>query len=169
MAINTTLSMFIELLKESIDTNSSLQTVMKTALKARADALPSLELHSLTVDEVNSSTGVTLDATHGVITVPSGSVGEVIFGMISFSTPVRISGGYGPFGALVGHTGQGSNPVVDNADITMKYRLTTSGSWKAFNRTVVLDEISTVQFGIDIVLQAADADIPQLHIIAEQL
>jgi hypothetical protein len=169
MAVDTTFSMFVELLKESIDANTSLTSIMKSGLKARADALPRQEMHNLTVDEVNSSTGMTLDAVHGVITVPIGPGGEIVFDLITFDTPVRVSGGLGPFGALIGHTGQGSNPVIDNADLTMKYRTSVSGAWKAFDRTVMLDELSTVQFGLDVAAQVAIVDIPQLHIIAEQL
>ena len=169
MAVDTTFSMFVELLKESIDANSSLTSLMKSALKARCDALPRQEMHDLTVDEVNSSTGVTLDTVNGVITVPIGPGGEVVFDLITFDTPVRITGSLGPFGALIGHTGQGTNPVINNADLTMKYRTSVSGSWRTFNRTTVVDELSTVQFGLDIAAQVAIADIPQLHIVAEQL
>lgn len=169
MAVQTTFSMFQELLKDSINANSSLSSTMAAALLLRVDALPKYEPHALTAQNVNAITGGTVDEATDSITVPSGSGAEITWDLISFSTPVRIEGVDGPFGVLVGHVGQGSNSPVANADITLQYRETTTGTWRSFTRNTVLDEVSSVQFKATVGTQGADADMPQLHVIAEQL
>ena len=112
----------------------------------------------MTVSEANDS-----------ITVPDTSDGTVEWSMVTFSTPVRIDGTIGTIGVLLGHVGQGSNDPVADSDITLQYRESASGTYKAFNRNVVIDEVSSIQFKATIATQAGDHDLPQLHVIAEQL
>ena len=171
MAVDTTWSMFVQLLKEALDSDTSLSDTMKAGLKARADVLSNEEMVSLDADSFDSSTGaVTLDEANDAITVAT-SVSEstIIWSMMTFETPIRVDGTMGDIGALVGHVGQGLNSPVANADISLSYRFSTSEAWKAFSRTVVLDEVSTIQFRATIAAQGSDADMPQLHVWTEQL
>jgi hypothetical protein len=105
----------------------------------------------------------------GTITVEDGDAGQVTFSLVEFDTPVRIDGTVGAVGALVGHAGQGSNPVVATADISLSYRLGTSGTFKAFGRNNVIDSVSEIQFRLDVSTQTGDHDVPLLHLVAEQL
>lgn len=169
MAVQTTFSMFQQLLKDAVDADANLNSTMKSALKLRVDALSRIEDVELTAQNVDSSTDVTVDEATDSILVPDTSGGTVEWEMVTFSTPVRIDGTIGAIGVLIGHTGQGSNPAVDEADITLQYRETASGAYKAFNRNVVLDEVSSIQIKAIIAVQTGDHDLPQLHLIAEQL
>jgi len=169
VAVQTTFSMFQELLKESVAANSSLDSVMQAALRSRVDALPRLERLELGARNVDGSTGVTVSEPNDVITVPDGASGTVDWDLATFSTPVRISGGDGPCGALVGGIGQGSNPPVAVDDITLKYRLSSGGSWLAFGPTVTIPSATSVQFRAEIATQTGDHDLPHLHLVAEQL
>jgi hypothetical protein len=169
MAVQTTFSMFQQLLKNAIDSDSNLDTTMKSALKLRVDALPKIEQVELTAQNVDSSTNVTVDEATDTITVPDASDGTVEWEMVTFSTPVRIDGTQGDIGVLIGHIGQGSNTPVANADITLQYRETSTGTYKSFGRNVVIDEVSAIQIKATIATQTGDHDLPQLHLIAEQL
>jgi hypothetical protein len=161
--------MFQQLLKDAVDSDANLTSTMKSALKLRVDALPRIEDVELTAQNVDSSTDVVVDVANDSITVPDTKGGTVEWEMVTFSTPVRIDGTIGVFGALVGHVGQGSNTPVGDADITLQYRETATGAYKAFGRNVVLDEVSAIQIKATIAVQAGDHDLPQLHLVAEQL
>lgn len=169
MAVQTTFSMFQQLLKNAVDSDSNLGSTMKSALKLRVDALPKMEQVELTAQNVSSSTDVTVSQANDSITVPSGSGGTVEWELVSFSTPVRIDGTMGEIGVLLGHVGGGTNSAVAASDITLQYRETASGTYKLFGRTTVLDEVSAIQLKATIATQGADADLPQLHLLAEQL
>lgn len=169
MAVQTTFSMFQQLLKDAVDADANLNSTMKSALKLRVDALPKIEDVELTAQNVDSTTNAVVDEANDSITVPDTQSATVEWEMVTFSTPVRIDGTIGVFGALVGHVGQGSNTPVGDADITLHYRETASGAYKAFTRNVVLDEVSAIQFRATIAVQTGDHDLPQLHVIAEQL
>jgi len=169
MAVNTTFSMMVQLLSESVDANTSLTDIMKTALKARLAVLPAFEPNEFTSGNVESSTGATIDQANDSITIASGDSATIEWDPITFGTPVRIEGADTEIGALVGNVGQGTNSPVANADITLQYRDVASGTWKAFGRTVRIDETSYFQLRALIATQGDDADLPQLHIIAEQL
>jgi len=169
MAVNTTFSMMVQLLSESVDANSAITTIMAAALKARLAVLPKFEPHAFTSANVESSTGATVDEATDSITVPSGSGATIEWDGITFGTPVRIDGTDTEIGALVGNVGQGTNSPVANSDITLQYRDTASGTWKAFGRNVVIESTSFFQLRAVVATQGADADMPQLHVIAEQL
>jgi hypothetical protein len=169
MAVQTTFSMFQQLLKDAIDADSSLSDTFKAALKLRVDALPKYEPIELTAGNVDSVVNAVVSEATDSITVPSGSSAEVEWDLITFATPVRIDGTIGGIGALLGHTGQGVNTAIAEADITLQYRLTASGTYVAFGRTTVLDNVSTIQFKALIATQVADGDLPQLHMLPEQL
>ena len=169
MAVQTTFSMFQQLLSESIDANSDLSDTFKAALKLRVTALPQYEPIALTSQNVDSTTNATVNAATDSITIADTFAGEIEWDLITFDTPVRIEGTIGEIGALVGHDGQGTNTVVANADITLQYRLTASGTYVAFNRNTVLPEVTTIQFKAVIATQTGDHDMPQLHMLPEQL
>jgi hypothetical protein len=169
MAIQTTFSMFQQLLKDAVDADANLNSTMKSALKLRVDSLPRVVVVELTAQNVDSSTDVIVDQATDSILVSDDGGGTVEWEMVTFSTPVRIDGTIGAIGVLVGHTGQGVNPAVDEADITLQYRETAAGAYKAFNRNVVLDSVSSIQIKATIGVQTGDHDLPQLHVVAEQL
>lgn len=169
MAVNTTFEMFKQLLDESIQANTSLGTVMQAALRTRVGVLPRLEEVELTSRNVESSVGGVVDEANDVITVPTGSGATIVFDLINFGTPCRIEGTQGAIGALIGHLGGGTNPAVADSDISLQYRASSSDTWKAYDRTTVIESVTTVQFQAIIAVQGADADLPQLHIVAEQL
>ena len=169
MAVQTTFSMFQQLLKNAVDSDANLDATLKSALKLRVDALPTIEQVELTAQNVDSSTNVTVDEATDSITVPDTMGGTVEWEMVTFSTPVRIDGTQGAIGVLLGHVGQGTNTVVAEADIVLQYRETASGAYRAFGRNVVLDEVSAIQIMTTIATQAGDHDLPQLHLLAEQL
>lgn len=168
MAVQTTFSMFQQLLRNSINNDSTLEATLKAALLLRVDYLPRLEQHVMGAAEVNAITGGTVDDATDSITFATGTGGDITFDLITFGTPVTIDGTMAALGLLLGHTGQGSNPAVAEADITLQYRESDSGTWKAFGRTVVLSSISSIQIKATVAVQGADADMPQLHLIAEQ-
>ena len=168
MAVQTTFSMFQQLLRNSINNDSSLEATLKAALLLRVDYLPRDEHQVMGASQVNAITGGTVDEATNSITFASGSGGDITFDSITFGTPVRIDGTQTSIGLLLGNVGQGTNPAVAESDITLQYRETDADPWKAFGRTVVLDNISTIQFKATIAVQGADADMPQLHLIADQ-
>lgn len=168
MAVQTTFSMFQQLLRNSINNDTTLEATLKAALLLRVDYLPRLEQHVMGAAEVNAITGGTADEATDSITFATGVGGDITFDLITFGTPVTIDGTMAGIGLLLGHVGQGTNIPVAEADITLQYRETDGGTWKAFGRTVVLTGISTVQFKATVAVQGADADMPQLHLIAMQ-
>jgi len=168
MAVNTTFSMFQQLLRNSVNNDSSLEATLKAALLLRIDYLCRDEPHIMGSGQVNAISGGTVDEATDSILVPSGSGAEITYDLITFGTPVSIDGTKTSIGLLLGNIGQGSNPAVAESDITLQYRESESDAWKAFGRTVVLDNISSVQFKATVAVQGADADMPQLHLVAEQ-
>jgi hypothetical protein len=169
MAVQTTFSMFQQLLKDAVDADANLNSTMKSALKLRVDALPTIEDVELTAHNVDSVTDAVVDEATDSILIPDTKSATVEWEMVTFSTPVRIDGTIGTFGALVGHIGQGSDTVVADADIVLQYRETASGAYKAFGRNVVIDNVSAIQIKATIATQTDDHNLPQLHLIAEQL
>lgn len=168
MAVQTTFSMFQQLLRNSITNDTTLEATLKAALLLRVDYLPKIEQHVMGASQVNAITGGTVDEATDSITFASGVGGDITFDLITFGTPVAIDGTMAGIGLLLGHVGQGTNSAIAEADITLQYRTSDSDPWKAFGRTVVLDAISTIQFKATIATQGVDADMPQLHLVAEQ-
>jgi len=169
MAVQTTFSMFQQLLTEAIDNDAGLSDTLKAALKLRVAALPRYEPLALTAGNVDSVSNAVVDLVTDSILIPDTMAADVEWEMVTFATPVRIEGIIGTFGALVGHVGQGVNTPVVDADITLQYRLTASGTYAAFTRNTVLPSVTTVQFKAVIVAQPGDHDLPQLHMLPEQL
>ena len=169
MAVNTTFSMMVQLLSESVDANTSLTSIMMTALKARLNVLPRYEPQEFTSGNVEAIAGGAVDEETDSITFLSGTDGTIEWSGITFATPVRIEGTPTEIGALIGNVGQGANTPIANSDITLHYRDVVNGTWKAFGRNVVIDETSYFKLRATIATLGADGDMPQLHIIAEQL
>ena len=168
MAVQTTFSMFQQLLRISVNADTSLDATLKAALLTRIDYLPRIEHQTMGASQVNAITGGSVDEATDSITVPNGSGAEITYDLITFGTPVQINGTEAGIGLLLGHVGQGSNSPVAEADISLQYRFTDSGTWIAFSRTTILSEVSTIQFKATVATQGADADMPQLHLLAEQ-
>lgn len=168
MAVQTTFSMFQQLLRNSVNDDSDLEATLKAALLTRINYLPRDEHHVMGASEVNAISGGTVDEATDSILVPDAATAEITFDLITFGTPMTIRGTMSTIGLLLGHTGQGSNPAVAEADITLQYRESESDTWKSFGRTVVLDSISTIQFKASVAVQTGDHDMPQLHLVPEQ-
>lgn len=168
MAVQTTFSMFQQLLRNSVNNDSTLEATLKSALLLRIDYLCRDEHHVMGASQVNAISGGTVDEATDSIEVPDAATAEITYDLITFGTPVTISGAMSSLGLLLGHTGQGSNPAVVEADITLQYRETDTDSWKAFTRTVVLNDVSSVQFKAAVAVQTGDHDMPQLHVIPVQ-
>lgn len=173
MALDTTFAIFQQLLKDAVDADPTLTDTLKVTLKLRVDELSvdqAVQLHHGNAESVAGN--VSLDPANAAILVASGAPGtpnRVVFEEISFGTPVRIVGADGPFGALVGHLGEATDPAVVNADMSLQYRLSSTGTWVNFTRNTIVDETSTIQFALDIADQGAGAAVPQLFLIAQQL
>ena len=168
MAVQTTFSMFQQLLRNSVNNDSDLEATLKAALLTRINYLPRDEHRVLGASDVNAITGGVVDEATDSITFATGVGGDITYDMLTFGTPVSIDGTMAGIGLLLGHVGQGTNSPVVEADITLQYRESESDTWKAFGRTVVLDGVSTIQFKATVAVQGADADMPQLHVIPEQ-
>lgn len=170
MAVDVSWSFVQQLLSEAVDADADLSDTMISGLKNRITYLSREELVTLGAENAESFTGdASVDEATNSITIVSGaSPSTVIFEMSTFGTPCRVLGSKGDIGALVGHVGEGSNSPVANADISLTYRTSSSGTWIAFTRNTVLDNISTIQFKATIAAQGADADLPQLHVFIEQ-
>lgn len=165
----TSFAIFKRLLTEAVSADDDLSDAQIAEINARVAALTETEL--LEIGSANA-TGTIVDVTRSEaddsLTVADGDTGSVIFAMHDFDTPVRVMGWYGVTGALIGTVGGGSNTAVAEADITLHYRLTAAGSWRSFNRNVVINDVESIQFRVTIALQAGDHDIPKLWIVCEQ-
>jgi len=173
MAGVSTFEIFKTLLTNSVNADASLSSSTKASMVIRiADLARSYPL-ILNYENQDSVAGnVSVSEALKSILIASGAPGtpnRVEFDLVNFSVPVRIDGTQGAIGALIGHGGTSLDPLVDTADITLQYRLTASGTWKAFNQTTLLDNVTSVQFAAAIADQGSAASLPELHIVAQQV
>ena len=173
MALDTTFEIFQQLLKDAIDASTTLTATLKVTMKLRVDEMSQDQAIALTSGNVESQAGnVSLDLANSAILVASGVPGtpnRVIWDLMTFGTPVRIVGADGPFGALLGHLGEAAVAAVPNADMSLQYRLTSTGAWINFTRNTIVGETSSIQFALDMADAVAPTAVPQLFLLAEQL
>jgi len=166
----TTFAVFVTLLQRSIDLDPNLDTATKASLKTRAANLARQQDIVLDQSKLLSTSGqATEDVTNRAINIGSPGVSGAEFDPMSFVIPIRVDGTKGVHGFLMGHAGTSSNPLVDQADITLKYRLASGDQYQKFDRNTVLDEVTWIQFSVDIVDPTALSSLPALHIHAEQV
>jgi len=165
----TNFDIFKRLLTEAVSADEDLSATQIAEINARVAALTETEL--LELGSFNA-TGTIVDVTRSEetdsLTVLDGKAGSVIFALHSFDTPVRVLGVYGVTGALIGTVGGGANDPVAEADITIQYRLASSGDFRSFNRNVVLTGVEQIQFKVIVATQTLDHDVPKLWIVCEQ-
>jgi len=173
MSTTTDFDTFKRLLDEAIAANDDLTTAMQTALRVRVGLLPKLDLLELgdgNAEAANSTNVVISEATDS-ITVTDSLAGVVTWAMESYDTPMRVIGprGVDNVGALIGDEGSAGNTRVDViATVTLQYRLTSTDTWKAFDRTTYLTGVTSIQFRANITVAAGDRDLPKLWVVLEQ-
>jgi len=173
MSTTTDFDTFKRLLDEAIAANDDLTTAMQTALRARVALLTKLELLELGDGnaEAANSTNVTIAEATDSITVTDSLAGVVTWAMETYDTPMRVIGARGVdgAGALIGDEGGAGNARVDViATVTIQYRLSSTDTWKAFDRTTYLTGITAIQFRANITAAAGDRDLPKLWVVLEQ-
>lgn len=166
----TTFAVFQTLLQRSIDLDPNLDTATKASLKTRAANLARQQDIVLDQSKLLSTSGqATEDIPNGAINVGTPGVSGVEFDPMTFVIPLRVDGTKGVRGFLPGHVGTSANPLVDTTDITLKYRLASGDQYQKFDRTTVLDEVTWIQFAVDIVDPGILSALPALHVHAEQV
>jgi hypothetical protein len=167
----TTFAVFQALLQQSIDSNSYLDSATKAALKTRAANLPRQQDIVLDQSRVLSVSGnVAEDVPNRAIVASVGAtVSRVEFDPMMFLVPLRVDGTKGVRGFLPGHSGTSQSAQVDAADLSLQYRLASSDAFQNFDRSTLLDEVTWIQFAVNIASQAGTVAIPALHIHADQV
>lgn len=168
----TTFGIFQSLLTNSVNSDASLDPTTKASMLTRIAELAREAAVLLDFSNVESTVGqaAVAEATRS-IEVVSGATGNnrVVWDLMTFTVPVTISGGLGTRGFLAGHVGASVNGPVVEADISLQYRLSSTDTWKAFDRNTILEDIITVQFAADIADQGSDAALPTLNLVARQV
>lgn len=171
MSVNS-FGIFQSLLTNAVTNDATLDDATRASMLTRINEMVRYDHVLLDHSKVGSVQGnVSVVAADNSIAVASGAVGNnrVEWDALQFTVPVDIDGGLGVRGFLSGHGGDGSDPLVDLADISLQYRTTASGSWRAFNRNSFLRSVTWVQFAADVADQGSDAILPQVNLLAFQL
>jgi hypothetical protein len=171
MSTVTTLAIFKQLLTKSVNADTTLDDTTRASMLARIDDMT--EDVALLLDYANAesvSGQVTLDELNRSIEVATGATGNnrVVWESMTFAVPVDISGGLGTQGFLPGHVGSSANSPVATADISLEYRFSATDPWKKFDRNVLLEDVTTIQFAAAIADQGSDAALPTINLIPEQ-
>jgi hypothetical protein len=167
----STFAIFRQLLQQSVDGNSQLDSSTRASMTTYIAALSKEENVELTFADVESTGGsVTVDEALKAVQVATGVLGtnRVVFDEITWTVEHTVNGTKGEIGALVGHGGNSPDALIATADISLQYRLSSTGTWKAFDRQTVLNGVTTIQFAADIADQVADGTLPTLLIAASQ-
>lgn len=167
----TTFAVFQTLLQRSIDLDPNLDSATKAALKTRAQNLVRQSDVVLDQSMVQTLSGfVTSDSANRCLLVGVGAgPSRAEFSAVQLVVPIRIDGTKGVRGFLPGHPGTSVVALIDSADISLQYRLSSSEVWRNFDRNTVLDEVTWIQFAADFATQVGTVSVPQLHIHAEQV
>lgn len=167
----TTFGVFKSLLTNAVSKDTSLDTATKASVLARINALPRGVGIKLDFSTVESFGGlVTVDDLAKSIEVASGATGtnRVEWDLLTFSVPTTVSGTLTATGFLPGHVGASANPPVADADIAMEYRFSDTDNWKTFDRSTVLEGVTTIQFAAAIADQGGAVALPVISLIAQQ-
>lgn len=169
MSTVTTFAIFQQLLRRSINADTSLDSTTKASMLSRVDALVQRDLIVEDFSTVNSNTGdASVDEANRVITLGATNPSRVVFDLRQFTVPVTISGADTPKGFLTGNIGTGGDPEVDLADVSVQYRFSTTDTWKNLSQASLLKGVTAIQFAVDIVTQVAAASLPQLLFVPTQ-
>lgn len=167
----TTFGVFKSLLTNAINNDSSLDAATRSSMLARINELPREVSIALGFDTAESVAGqVTVDDLAKSIEVASGATGNnrVEWTLMTFAIPLTISGTLGARGFLPGNVGVSPNPRVADADISVEYRFSATDTFKTFDRSTVLKEVTSIQFAARIADQGSDASLPGLVFVTEQ-
>lgn len=168
----TTFGVSKSLLRDSVNKNASLDAATKSSMLARIEELPRDVRLLLNFDNAESFGGfVSVDSLAKSIEVAIGAGGNnrVVFELMDFTIPLTISGTLSARGFLPGNIGASANPEVAVADIALEYRLSATDPWKTFDRSTVLEEVTSIQFAAAIADQIAAAALPGLVLVAQQV
>lgn len=168
----TTFAIFRSLLTRAINEDESLDDATRASILTRltdmARAVPIVLDHR----SVASTGGfVTVDELLKSIEVGTGVSGanRVEWDAISFVVPVTIAGTLTNRGWLPGHKGNSVNPATADTDVTLQYRLTSADPWAVFDRSTVLEEVTSIQFAATVADQVADTALTGLVLVAQQV
>lgn len=167
----STFSVFKQLLQQSVDKNSSLDAATKATMTTYIAQLDENVLLELTFANHESTGGaVTINEALKAIEVAIAALGtnRVEWEEMVFTVCHTIDGTKGEIGALLGHGGNSANALVAASDISLQYRLSSTDTWKAFDRQTVLTGVTRIQFAADIADQVAAGSLPTLTVIAVQ-
>jgi hypothetical protein len=134
----TTFGIFQSLLVNSVNNDSNLDAATKSSMLVRINELAREVGLVMDFSNVESFGGsVTIDELAKSIEVAVGATGtnRVVWDLMSFTVPLMISGTLTASGFLPGHVGASANGPVADADISMQYRLSTTDTWKTFDRS----------------------------------
>lgn len=161
----TTFAIFQQLLRDAVNSDTTLSATTKASMLARIDDLPKMGLLVEDFESYLSSSGdVTVDATNRSIEVGTTASGlnRVIFGLHTFPVPVTISGAKTLTGFYTGGVGTSPNAEVDLADLNVQYRFSLTDTWKNLSQASLLTGVTAIQIAVDIADQLAAAALPQI-------
>lgn len=167
----STFAIFQQLLQQSVNKNSSLDAATQASMTTYIAVLSKTVLAELTFANAESFSGAaSIDEALKSIRVATAALGtnRVEFEEIVWTVCHTVDGTKGEIGALIGHGGNSPDPLLATSDITMEYRLSSSDTWKAFDRQTLLTGITRIQFAVDIADQGSDATLPSLAVVAYQ-
>ena len=171
MATTTTFAIFQSLLRESVNKDTALDSATKAAMLARIDDLPRDVEVIFDFDNVDSTYGsVTVDQANKSIELAVGVLGtnRVEWEMMTFSVPVTISGVKTAIGAFMGNAGTSASALVSDTDLSFQYRTGASDSWKNFDKSTVLETVTSLQIAVNIADQVGVTALPGVVFIAKQ-
>lgn len=168
----TTFGIFQQLLTDAINADVSLGSVTKSSMLSRISDLARDVSIELDFDDVESVAGnaVVTPVTRS-IEVATGVVGnnQITYDLKTFTVPLDIDGLLTTRGFLPGNVGASANGAVAEGDITLQYRLTSTGEWTGFDRNTRLECVTSIQFRANLADQGSDAAMPVLVISAKQI
>lgn len=170
----STFGIFQALLTRSVNADTSLDSSAKSAMLTRIRELTKDKLIELDYSNVESTGGnVTVSALTRSIEVALGVVGNnrVIWKPMTVAVPLTVAGTLTALGFFTGNVGASAHAALVAADIGLQYRFGPSDPlWKRFDRNLVLDdEVTTIQFAVDIADQIANLALPTLIVPASQV
>ncbi len=167
----TTFAVFRSLLTRSIDLDANLDSATKAAMKSRVAQLARQQDIVLDQAKALAASGNASESAADRTLLMSGvaGTGRVEFDPMTFTVPLRVTGTFGPRGFLMGTSGTSVVAQIVATALSLQYRTATGDAWSNFDRSTVLDEVTWIQFAVDISTQVAPVSVPALHIHADQV
>ncbi len=166
----STFGIFQSLLTSSVTNDTTLDAATKASMLTRINELArGIDLR-LDISNVESVTGQAVkNEALNAIEIGTPGTSRVEWNSMTFTVPVDIDGTAGEDGFLPGHGGDGADPLVTVADISLQYRLTAAGAWQAFRRTTLLKGVTFIQFAADVADPTLASVLPQINLVANQV